>query len=448
MNFKLCAYLSLFLSVNILADESDEKCGIILKNQQNLNVTQNDLSATFEKLRPKPKTSLSIIFDNTGSMSDDLDNLRRGAIQILDKFNSYGDKNPIENYILSVFNDPDVYVHETRDSKEFLKLINEIKIYSGYNPECPEMAFTGIVKALKLAQMNSFAYVFTDAGVKDLYMKEEVYKLIQNRQANVNILKTGGTCGEDPKKILEPFDDVVQASGGQFFQIERDDVDEVLIAIGSKLDENHVSLKANYGKSGEKMETELKIDSSIDKVSIIVSGQSPELKVYNSKNESILATKTTNKQNIIFLNFDSIDDPLWKIAATAKSSYSVIVDGKSQLKILFGFSVQPPMRISETFFQPLKHSQNHLSIFLSEPALVKCLTNVKLIKNDKEEYDFILIRRGDFYITELINIPSEMFKIYIYGYDSTGKKMERLISTSIEPSDACKYGFLTKFLFC
>lgn len=439
MNLLLSSYLSLLLSVYILADESDEKCGIILKNQQNLNATQNDLIATFEKLRPKPKTSLSIIFDNTGSMSDDLDNLRRGAIQILNKFNSYGDKNPIENYILSVFNDPDVYVHETRDSEEFLKLIYQIKIYSGHNPECPEMAFTGIVKALRLAKMNSFAYVFTDAGAKDLYMKDEVYKLIQDRQANVNILKTGGTCGEDSIRILQPFHDVAQASGGQFFQIERDDVDEVLIAISSKLDENHVPLKANYFKPGEKSETDLKIDSSIDKVSITVSGQTPELKVYNSRNEPVLATQTRKKDNIIFLNFDVIDEPLWKIAASAKSSYSVIVDGKSQLKILFGFSVKPPIRISETFPQPLKHSQNHLSIFLSEPTFVKCLTNVKLIKNDKKEYDFNLIRRGDFYITELINIPSEMFKIYIYGYDSSGKKIERLISTSIEPTDACKY---------
>lgn len=58
------------------------------------------------KGRPRPdQKSLLLVFDDTGSMSDDLVQLRGAAREIVNTLAGLDEK-PIYNYILSVFNDP------------------------------------------------------------------------------------------------------------------------------------------------------------------------------------------------------------------------------------------------------------------------------------------------------------------------------------------------------
>ena len=60
----------------------------------------------FVKTTPKPEQkSLVLVFDTTGSMHDDLVQLRQSAIEITEKLTSEKE-NPIYNYIFSPFNDP------------------------------------------------------------------------------------------------------------------------------------------------------------------------------------------------------------------------------------------------------------------------------------------------------------------------------------------------------
>lgn len=68
-----------------------------------------------ENDRPRSdQKSLMIVFDTTGSMSRDLEQLRLGANDIVNNFASRED-NPIFNYILSLFNDPcKLIVHNLR----------------------------------------------------------------------------------------------------------------------------------------------------------------------------------------------------------------------------------------------------------------------------------------------------------------------------------------------
>lgn len=55
---------------------------------------------------PNPgQKSLMIVFDGTGSMSRDLEQLRSGANDIVNDLSSRAN-NPIYNYILTIFNDP------------------------------------------------------------------------------------------------------------------------------------------------------------------------------------------------------------------------------------------------------------------------------------------------------------------------------------------------------
>lgn len=51
------------------------------------------------------KRSLVIVFDTTGSMHRDLQQVKSAVIQIVREFSSSG-KDAIHNYVLSPFNDP------------------------------------------------------------------------------------------------------------------------------------------------------------------------------------------------------------------------------------------------------------------------------------------------------------------------------------------------------
>lgn len=58
------------------------------------------------KDRPRPdQRSLLIVFDATGSMHDDLEQLRAGAQEIVNELSARED-NPIYNYVLVVYRDP------------------------------------------------------------------------------------------------------------------------------------------------------------------------------------------------------------------------------------------------------------------------------------------------------------------------------------------------------
>lgn len=64
------------------------------------------------KDRPRPdQKSLLIVFDATGSMHDDLEQLRAGAQEIINELSARKD-NPIFNYVLVVYRDPSKFSYQ------------------------------------------------------------------------------------------------------------------------------------------------------------------------------------------------------------------------------------------------------------------------------------------------------------------------------------------------
>ncbi|CAO1391663.1 unnamed protein product [Diamesa hyperborea] len=126
-------------------------------------------------------------------MSTDLAQLRSAAEEIVIELSQRKD-NPIFNYILVVFRDPDIEpAVVTTDPQVMLQKLKEIKLIG--NMDCPEMSIGGLKEGIKHALKNSIAFVISDATAKDVSEYRSVYNTMQKKQISATFLLTGD-CGE------------------------------------------------------------------------------------------------------------------------------------------------------------------------------------------------------------------------------------------------------------
>ncbi|XP_063428655.1 von Willebrand factor A domain-containing protein 7-like [Mytilus trossulus] len=139
--------------------------------------------------------SLILVIDNTGSMSDDIFQVRGQAIDIVKKAYS----SQLYNYILVTFNDPvnKNTFYQTSDGQQILNRLNQLTVDGG--DDCPEYAFTGLQTAITHANNGSCAFLFTDADPKDHFLCESVGRLIEQKNIHLVTFLTG-VCSGDLKK--------------------------------------------------------------------------------------------------------------------------------------------------------------------------------------------------------------------------------------------------------
>jgi hypothetical protein len=424
----------------IYCDKSDDECGIILKNAEPANATNDDISLALERLKPVPKKSLVIVFDTTGSMEDDLKDLRSAAVDITELLRKHPD-NPIGNYILSKFNDPFVYdVIETKDPDILIKELNQMTTYGG--GDCAEKCLIGIKNAIEVALPNSFIYVFTDADTHDKDLTPAVIDIIQKKQLTVNFLSSTRTCEGVSPNSFDTYVKLTSVGNGQIFDLtDNSEISKVLTGITTLLDNRYQTLKTFKHVRGSS-KTNVKVDSSFTKLIVTMTGTKAKLDLKNSRNETMLAKSGgVDTDNNKFMMFD-VNDSEFVISAEAQSDYKINVGGMSDLKISFGFSVEIPNSQVETSTQPLINEKNYLSIFVKDPKNeVKCLVKATISPlNDKEfeSFELKLIKKGNFYVSDSAEMPTKLFTVSIFGYDSKGNEIDRRISTGIEPVKGCK----------
>ncbi|KAH0630489.1 hypothetical protein JD844_013551, partial [Phrynosoma platyrhinos] len=143
---------------------------------------------TFQKFFSLEGYSLTFAIDTTGSMSDDIQQVKTTCIKILREYS--GSPDAPFNYILVPFNDPDVGpVLKTQNVDEFESYISNLRATGG--GDCPEMSLTGLKLALQESLPRSKIFTFTDAGAKDEWLKNEIKVLIDSSGSEVNYALTG-----------------------------------------------------------------------------------------------------------------------------------------------------------------------------------------------------------------------------------------------------------------
>jgi hypothetical protein len=313
----------------------------------------------------------------------------------------------------------------TRSPEVFLQKINEISI-TPPNMDCPELSIQGLINALENALPNSPAFLF------DLY--DQAAELVQRRQSTVNFLLTGD-CDEPTGPGFKVYGKISRISGGQVFNMVSDNVRDVLVAMSVSLETDFVALRSIDSDEAGSSRTELQVDDTVKRLSVSLSGRNAKLSVKNSGNIAVVGDESFSSENIRIVTFN-VTDGQYTIEASADSAFSVRIGGISDLRFEFGFSRQPISNQAESYIRPISGSPNVLSIFASDLSLVANLTSVAIVPATTLDVfgglEANLTLKNGFFSTDLIEIPREMFRIRVFGYDTTGNVIDRVISTGIE----------------
>ncbi|XP_069698018.1 hemicentin-1-like isoform X2 [Periplaneta americana] len=380
--------------------------------------------------------SLAFVFDSTGSMWNDLVQVKMGAERIMATMLERPDK-PIYNYVLVPFHDPKIGpVTITTDHKEFRESLQNITVHGG--GDCPEMAVGAVKEALSASLPNSFIYVFTDARAKDYHLITEVLALIQRKQSQVVFVMTGD-CGDNKHVGYQVFEKIASTSSGQVYHLNKTDVEEVLQFVRMSLQSRKVNLLSVNNPGPSRDEHNLFVDESLQEFTVSVSGLNPQIGVVDPKGKPVEGPPQLNTvlslQNIKAINVVEPQPGQWTVKVGSDSEHSVRSTGLSDVDFNFGFSAVPTDKMEETYHRPLRGEKNAVLVEPTQKGVVYNLTSLKLIDLKGIEFQEIPLHpvpgKPGLYQGPMFVPPNDFFHLGVEGFDNDGFPLKRISPTAI-----------------
>ncbi|XP_075981813.1 hemicentin-1-like [Anticarsia gemmatalis] len=382
------------------------------------------------------KSSLAFVFDITGSMYNDLRQVREGAEMILNT--ALKESNVIADFVFVPFHDPAVGpATVTRNKEVFKKALNIVRVYGG--GDCPEMSLTGIHMALNVSRPRSFIYVFTDATSIDHKKVGAVLDTVQRKQSQVVFILTGH-CNDLDKPTYKVYQQVAAASSGQIFNLNKTSVHKMLDFVRSSIKGRTVNLASASNPAGFNYTQEIPIDSTLGEVTVSVSGSKPQITVVDPKGEQLTGPPklitTLDLSEIMVVKVMQPEPGNWTITVGSEEDYSVKVVGLSNLTFNHGFSVEKPSSMKETSYRPLKSTYNHMMISLTQTNITVELQHADVVSLNGStlfELPLTLVDRDNkVYLAPSFIPPDEFFYIAINGRDQYGQELRRMGATAIQ----------------
>ncbi|KAK1155520.1 hemicentin-1-like [Acipenser oxyrinchus oxyrinchus] len=383
-------------------------------------------------------SSLAFVFDVTGSMYDDLQQVVEGASGILEKSLSRR-RRPIQNFVLVPFHDPEIGpVSITTDPEQFQRDLRELFVQGG--GDCPEMSVGAIKKALEVSFPGSFIYVFTDARAKDYWLKQDVLQLVQLKQSQVVFVLTGD-CGDRSQPGYKAYEEIAATSSGQIFHLDKQQVNEVLKWVEETVQAMKVHLVSTDHESGEENEWSVPFDPSLKEVTVSLSGPEPEIELRDPfgrrVGKELGLTELLNIPNSA--RVVSVKHPrpgTWTLKMRSSGRHTLRVTGVSPLDFRAGFSSHPTRDFAQTRERPVQGIPAHVLLNctgLSPPGHVSRME--LLSASGRSLRALSVLRPPDRGSSGLWNIPefrspSESFFLKLNGKDKDGYSFQRLSSVS------------------
>ncbi|CAF3915835.1 unnamed protein product [Rotaria sp. Silwood2] len=387
---------------------------------------------------PLGTSSVTFVFDVTGSMHDDLLQVIQGATHIYNA--TLQREYAIYDYILIPFADPDVGpILKTRDPNRFQRGLQDLIVQGG--GDCPEMTITAIKLALEQSLPNSFIYVFTDARSKDYLLGDTVLKLIQEKQSQVVFVMTGD-CGDQEHIGYQIFHKIAATSSGQVFTLHKQQVSEILNFVQHSIQTRKVNLLVIDKIKRNKQTYTLAVDSKLLEFTISVSGANPQVTLIDPSrktlNQRTLFTRLLRLKEVYILNVKHPMIGEWKIQVISSSAHSIRITGLSRLTFQHGFSSNLITDLTRTRRQPIQGTLTYLTIEINNQDNVRNAEQIELIDLfgnvlNSEKLQLNHVHSTLYSTVRKFEPPVKSFFFYIRlsGIDSNGHCFQRLSSTAL-----------------
>ncbi|XP_078521220.1 uromodulin-like [Lissotriton helveticus] len=275
-------------------------------------------------------SSLTYLVDTTGSMGDDLQQLKVVNSWLLGRIIR---KFPcgVRTYTMVEFNDPGVGPsYNTTSISQFAAFFNNL--YADGGGDCPELAIHGLELALMTSPPHSFILVLTDASAldyNDLEILDHVYSLIDTTHSQIFFLITGLCYGvNDPQFLV--YRDIAARSFGHVFQVDLSDLEKVVryldFTLARPVDSSTPLFSGDYNASGDYY-SEFEVEDTFAVFLLTFDGLIYYCKIFGPNDtEAEIITILSEQWGSIF----KVPNPPsgnWSLSVGAGSAFAVRIEG-------------------------------------------------------------------------------------------------------------------------
>uniref|UniRef100_A0A0N4ZRH6 Hemicentin-1 n=1 Tax=Parastrongyloides trichosuri TaxID=131310 RepID=A0A0N4ZRH6_PARTI len=393
-------------------------------------------------------SSLAFVFDRTGSMYDDLVQVRTGAKKIFETVLKQR-KKLIYNYVLVAFSDPVVdppFV--SSDPVAFTQQLARVNVNGG--GDCPEMTLSGIKAALESSLPSSYIYVFTDAMSKDYYLESAVIDLIQRKQSSVVFVMTGD-CGNHAHPGYQVFEKIAAASFGQVFHLGKSDVKTVLEYVRHSVAQKKVHLLYEGRKQGGTISQDIFVDKKMTELTFSLSGDKEDkfflvMTLYDPNGVVVEKSQYANQSGTVDLEtvkINRISDPMpgkWRVVTGSRLKHTLTVKGHGEIDFSYRFSPRPIDTIELGSTRPITGHPTQIFVNmtgLKAPGILKDIKIMNEFGKEIKSFKPISVKGNpNLYHTPPFVPPTGFWFMKIEGEDDLGFKFQRVSPTSTSSVEA------------
>ncbi|KAF7236093.1 von Willebrand factor A domain-containing protein 7 [Varanus komodoensis] len=391
--------------------------------------------------------SLTFVIDTTGSMSEEIQQVKTTCIKMLQNY--FGSPDAPFNYIVVPFNDPAVGpVFQTDKVDEMEAFISSLRVSGG--GDCPEMSMTGLKLALQESLPRSKIFTFTDADAKDESLLDEIKALIDSSQSEVNYFLTGSCSSRKRRSTEEEFEasersyanvyeEIAAHSDGFCVRTSKRELSQMLPLMETSL--NSAPVKVARGHM-EGTHFHFAVESSL--VNLLVSVARPNYGIITSITLKLPSGEhLTSAQMLVdtdthkLLKVPSIEEyGLWTLIVSPGGSAEVEVRGKSLLDFSYQIMEEQEGYVLPVQGRPVKGENYTVSLKLMGDTGGVQLKRLVVLSSQGTPIDSVDLNQsmdalGNLFATAFLPLRASDSMLSLEGVSSSHLPFTRISSSHI-----------------
>ncbi|CAH1634791.1 unnamed protein product [Spodoptera littoralis] len=389
------------------------------------------------------KGSLTFIICDNESMKAEINIIKDNLNKVFNEKSSV-----VSNMVLVTFNRSDALVKMVATTlNEMRKALEDVYTLNN-NPDhdCQESSMKALITALHKSNRGSHVYLFTNAPPKDYKKLDNVQELCQKKQSQISFVTINKKITLTDKHSIKSKDvyrKIAEACSGLAIELnENESIPSVLSYIREIVSGENVIITAKtVPAAGVPTEISYDVDDLIENVIVSVSGKEVDIAIAGYVNPTQTTIMKYNNAEATKLFYTELGR--YRFTLKHPSQTSILIMGWSDFFFNHGFSKLKPNSFNETYTQPLNDEDAHfLSVLVTDERQTVEITKAQILGMDDKRLkpDLPLTKISkDFYITQSLVTPTEMFKVAVTGtVKKTGRLIKRYAKIPITSSNSIK----------